>query len=123
MYLVLAPILLVVISCIFAYFSEDHWSNMHPLAFLGLVIGSSLLGFVVIFIPLNRLDTYAAIDRFEAICASYQGDSLSNTDWNRMVAEQNAGLANKQYYNTTIFDWAYPDVIMDIQPLGDRCKK
>lgn len=123
MLIVLIPTLFLIAFLILGRYWKEWGDSMHLVHFVGSFISAALLLFVLVAIPVERYNTYAAIQRFEAICASYQEDSLSNTSWNVLVAEQNAGLASKQFYNTTIWDWMYPDEIMDVQPLGERCHK
>lgn len=123
MLLVLIPSLLFIVSLILCRYWKDRWNSAHAIPVFGAAISGILLLLLMIMIPVSRITTYAAIERFEAICASYQEDSLSNTSWNVMVANKNAELAARQYYNTIIWDWLYPDAIMEVQPLGDRCHK
>ena len=88
---------------------------------LALIFGVLLLG-VVIGWPCCYYETKADILDFEAarqtlINARANGNEYEAATIQKEVMALNRGLARQKYWNTTIFDRAIPDSIMELEPI------
>lgn len=92
------------------------------LCLLGLVTVSVLLVIALGTLPLSYYGTFAEIEQFNSVqitlnTARENGSDLEDAAMQIEVMKSNSWLANKKYWNTTIFDLWIPDAINKLEPI------
>lgn len=109
--------LLAVIAVCYVIASRSY-SGVADLCTIVAIFTGMLLTFALLFIPLNRMKVRSNIAAFNAVRDSRAGgQEIEAAAWRMKVAEQNAWLASKRYYNRTLFDLWIPDEIEALQPI------
>ena len=89
---------------------------------MGLIVSGTFLVGALICLPCDRLGTYGKIKEFESVRSTIQEarakqGSIEIAALTLEIAKCNQWLANTQYWNSTIFDWWYPDEVEALEPL------
>ncbi len=89
---------------------------------LSLISGVCLIT-GLIMLPMQHYDTKANIEQFKITKITYKNARLEKVSVMERaaiqmdIANQNRWLAERQYFNETIFDIWIPDAVMDLKPL------
>lgn len=117
---------LTLLLIVFMYLLTTYvWRQCPFLLEFGVFILAFVLGFALLFIPLNHAVITSAILDFESTKRSVETArtnkaSISNLELAALqhkIIEQNAGLAVVQYWNDTMFDIWIPDSVDELDPI------
>lgn len=117
----LALIALVLFLIVYLLARRDDFDSVWSIGLLmiiGLFLAVSSIGLVV-----SRLETRVCINKFYSTqatieAARYHNDPIERAALVHKVQEQNAWLANTQYWNSKwLLDWYYQDEIETMKPI------
>lgn len=87
-----------------------------------VIIGSTVLATVLIFLPIVYYTTKSEIVQFNSVKTTIQnarnsGINIENAAIQQKIIDANKWLANCQYWNNTILDIYIPNEVMGLEPL------
>ena len=101
-----------------------HWpdiTNGSIIGFVSTVVGGVCLLIALSVLPINIMGTKSEIAQFRALEATAQagrgGEPLEMAAYQMKVAEANQWLADKQYWNGTVFGLWVPDEVDNLTPI------
>lgn len=102
-----------------------HWpdfTNGSIIGFVSTIIGGVCLLIALVALPINIMDTKSGIAQFRALEATAEaaregGLGLEMAAYQMKVAEANQWLADKQYWNGTVFGLWVPDEVDNLTPI------
>lgn len=118
-------LIVLAVSCFgFAYLAKVTSSfDLETSAVIASGISGFLLFFALLAVPLERMEVYSQIEKFEATRQTMQqarenGDGIEGAAFRMEVAEMNRWLAGKKYYRNTVFRIYVPKAVEELQPIG-----
>ena len=113
---------LVAILILGAMFANNDSDSMSFMGMMAVIISGMLLLFMLILLPISRMETDTFILEIDATRATYaaarnNGNSIESAAIQVDIAKLNRRLVILQYYNNTCFDIWHKDTIDSVEPI------